>query len=156
MDPQLVEFDLTLSPQPGVALEDATLGNILQQFSDYVLGTGVAPIHLHLATNAPAINKASLIGDFTEVTVGEMPGYALLSMATALTPIKDTDGNWCVVFLASIVASGVGTGCTIQSIFLTDHADALVIGAAILPTPIPVVTTGQGFVGVLKCKVIGV
>lgn len=160
MDPVVIEFDLTLSPQPPVAIPDAQLKAVLLGLVNELVGDAPAD-HLHLASNVVPADKGHVVGDFTEVTVGEMPGYAASAFGAgpiiASQLVKDTDGNWCYITpLVEIIATGVGTGVTIQSVYITDNANAVLNGHANLASPIPVTMPGQGFVGVIKMKLLAV
>lgn len=111
-------------------------------------GTGV--IDIHLFTNDLTPTKVNALGDFTELTNVEVPGYLKKSVNWfAGTPYREQDGSWtCPNSLAdpSFVASADPPSAqTVFGFFATDSTDAILVGSGRFAVPFVFTKSGDGF-----------
>lgn len=118
----------------------------------------VAAMHLHLAAAPFTPSLAMLLTDFTEAT---FTGSTALDAGTGTQPIfyDVTDGLLTIVIQEPVggwtwtCTADPASPETIYGVYLTDNADAVLLGAMLLPTPVTISTSGQGLqVGNLTLK----
>lgn len=116
------------------------------------IGTAVTGVcHVHLYTNNLTPNKNNVLGDFTELTTVEVPGYlAAVANWWAGVPYREVDGSWSSpdsVPDPSFSATGVvPSPTTVYGIFVTDSTNLILLASGIFTTPFVFNSLGDGFV----------
>lgn len=129
-------------------IPDTLLPDVL---TDIELDTNFFPAGfvIRLYTNNLTPTKTNVIGDFTELTVVEVPGYAAVAPAWNGTPVRKQDGSWeDLASLATFVAAGgppPGPGTVVYGWYATDAAGTLLLGSGLFDTPFTFVQDGDGF-----------
>jgi hypothetical protein len=132
-------------------IPDANVGTLLTAML-LKLGTAVTGLtHLHLYTNDLTPTKTSVLGDFTELTNVEVPGYATGSVNWfAGVPFRRQDGVWeSPSSLADPHFTATGTvpaPIVVYGFFATDSTDAILLGAGRFTSPFTFMAVGDGFV----------
>lgn len=101
-----------------------------------------------LFTNNITPTKLSLVGDFTEATNVEVPGYAPVAGAWSGAPIRKVDGSWEDQGSAPLAFAASGPPPSPQVVygwFATNAAGTSLIGSGVFDTPFTFTTTGDGF-----------
>lgn len=108
-------------------------------------------IHVHLYTNSLSPSKTNVLGDFTELTNVEVPGYGP-SPANwfAGSPVRQPTGGWegpDSLADPSFLATGtVPSPIAVVGFFLTDSTNAILLGSGVFGTPFTFQSAGDGFV----------
>lgn len=107
---------------------------------------------LGLFTNTPSITPTTVLADLTEAT---FDGYARVTLTTWGAAFLDPNGNYAdsVAPTGTFTLTGTTVLETITGVFVLDK-DNVYMGAELLPTPIPLTSTGQQIVVVAQ-KVFG-
>lgn len=107
-------------------------------------------MNLHLASAAfvPSLDLA--IGSLTEATFtgyaaiagvsGTQPTYYDIATGLRVIELKPPSGGWHFACTGS-----TSLPQTIYGYYLTDHTNAILYGSALLPSPITLTASGQGF-----------
>jgi hypothetical protein len=106
-------------------------------------------MHVHLYKNALAPELDSVLGDFTEAT---FTGHTALAMTSGVQPVYYDALTGNLTILLQSPAGGLHWICTvtpvvpetIYGVYVTDTANAVLIGAVQLPTPQTISAAGQG------------
>lgn len=102
---------------------------------------------VRLYTNNFTPVKGSAVGDFTELTNVEVPGYVAVAGAWQGTPVRKADGSWedggtgPLNFAASAPPPSPQI---VYGWFATDSTGATLIGGGRFDTPFTFTTTGDG------------
>jgi hypothetical protein len=101
---------------------------------------------MRLYTNNLNPTKTNVPADFTELTIGQVPGYAAVAMTWGGAPIRDTAGEWVdYANDAAFVATGPPPAPQIvYGWFWTNAAGTVMVGAGLLVAPMTFVSTGDG------------
>jgi hypothetical protein len=102
---------------------------------------------VRLYTNNLIPTKANVIGDFTELTNVEVPGYAAVAGAWSGTPLRKQDGSWEDGGAGPLdyIASGAPPSPQIvYGWYATDAAKTTLIGSGAFPAPFTFTATGDG------------
>jgi len=103
---------------------------------------------LHLDTTDFTPTRATVLGDFTELTNIQVPGYVAAAPAWNGTPLRKADGSWeDLMALVSFIAAGgpPPVGITVYNWFLTDVAGTVLVASGRLSNPFTFVADGDGF-----------
>jgi hypothetical protein len=115
-----------------------------------VLGTAATGlVNVHLYTNVLTPTKNNVLGDFTELTNVEVPGYATKSANWfAGVPFRRQDGAWespSSLVDPDFVATGPPPGpISVYGFFATDSTNAILLGSGAFTVPFTFVQTGDG------------
>lgn len=118
---------------------------------ELALGTAITGlVHVHLYTNNLSPTKTNVLGDFTELTNVEVPGYAVKSANWfAGVPFRRSDGTWedpSSLVDPTFVATGAPpVPIVVYGAFLTDSTDAILVGSGIFTVPFTFTLIGDGF-----------
>jgi len=136
--PTIQRTDFSPDPQQWVLPESQ-----MKVFLD-ALRVLVNPGHIHLYVNDITPDKASVLGDFTEMVVGDVPGYGAAAMDRSVV-VRGDDGKWMLQFVAApIVCTGPTSGDNVAyGWFMTDAADAVLLGAGRFPAPVAFMVAGD-------------
>lgn len=104
---------------------------------------------VHLYTNAlsPPL-KTNVLGDFTEMTNVEVPGYAAVVAAWQGTPIRKPDGSWedgGTTPLHFGASANPPAPQICYGWYATDGASAVLLGAGSFDIPFTFSKAGDGF-----------
>ncbi len=120
-------------------IPDVTLKQILRD-SLAAAGHLNAP-NVHLFTNAVSPGRATQLGDLTEAN---FPGYVPIATAAAQIGSDPADTQIKMKFgSVTFVAGAILVPQQITGYFLTDNANAILLGAANLDTPFTMVHAGD-------------
>jgi hypothetical protein len=131
-------------------IPDANMSAVLTAI-ELALGTAVTGlVHVHLYTNNLTPSKTNVLGDFTELTVAEVPGYAAQSANWfAGVPFRRQDGNWedpsSLVDPTFAATGAVPAPVSVYGFFLTDSTDAILLGSGLFDSPFTFTAIGDGF-----------
>lgn len=101
---------------------------------------------LRLYTNNLTPTKSSVIGDFTQLTNVQVPGYAAVAIAWDGTPVRNQDGAW-VDYGTDALFSATGAPPAPQIVYgwyMTDAANTVLVGSGRFATAFTYVQTGDG------------
>lgn len=90
----------------------------------------------------------TVLGDFTELTALEVPGYAPAALGWAGAPIRKNDGSWEDQGLAPIpfgATSDPAAPVPVYNWYATDAGGTTLIGSGHLDVPFTFSTSGDGF-----------
>lgn len=145
MQPIPVQWPFVVGPNGGFT--DAMLRALLVGL--YGAPTGLMINNndtLHLFKNNFNPTKNNVLGDFTEVTVVDFPGYAPQQVGAPAGPGRDVDGNWENNAIAALqwIVNGVPlpAGIPVYGVFLTDNAGALLKGFYRFANPVTLGAVG--------------
>lgn len=102
---------------------------------------------LHLYTNNLIPTRNNVVGDFTELTNVEVPGYVVTAPTWNGTPVRNPSGSWEDRGSVSLFAA-TGTVPSPQIVYgwyATNSAGSVLIGAGALATPFTYTKNGDGF-----------
>lgn len=102
---------------------------------------------LRLYTNNLTPLPTSVVGDFTELTNVEVPGYTPATPTWNAAPYANNDGSWTDnMTLAPFTATGAASPpTTVYGWFLTDSGKTTLLGAGLLDAPFTFSLSGDGF-----------
>lgn len=104
---------------------------------------------VRLYTAGPATpNKESVIGDFTELTNAQVPGYTSVPGAWVGIPVRKADGSWedqGVGPLQYKATAPPPVAITVLGWYATDAAKTTLIGSGAFVTPFTFTLNGDGF-----------
>lgn len=115
------------------------------------MGTAVTGLlHLHLFTNDFTPDKDSVLGDFTELTNVEVPGYVEADVNWfAGVPFRRSDGSWespnSEPDASFIATSAPPAPIVVYGYFLTDSTNAILKGSGRFTSPYTFELIGDGF-----------
>lgn len=93
--------------------------------------------NVHLMTNVPAITPDMAIGSLTEAAY---TGYATVALPAVAGPVREDDAIQSVIATVNFVApSPLTTTATITGYYITDSTNAILYGAELFETPVPMV-----------------
>lgn len=102
---------------------------------------------LKLYTDNSTPDKGTVVGDLTELTNVQVPGYAPIAPSWNGTPIRKGDGSWeDLGSISTFIAAG-GPPPAPQIVygwFMTDAAGTTLIGAGRFDAPFTFVSDGDG------------
>lgn len=119
---------------------------ILALENDATIFPGGFVVRLYTVNVTPT--KASVPGDFTELTNVQVPGYAPVAPAWAGTPVRKPDGSWEDQGAALLHYEATGAPPAPQIVFgwyATDAAGTVLLGAGVFDVPFTFQTLGDGF-----------
>lgn len=107
-------------------------------------------VHIHLFTNDLTPTKTNALGDFTEATNVEVPGYAAASANWfAGTPFRQSLGAWeCPSSLPDPAFRASGSPPSPQIVYgwyATDSTDAILLDSGRFNVPFTFTLSGDGF-----------
>lgn len=128
-------------------LPDALLSEILLAIEG---DTAIFPAgwDIRLFSNDITPDPASVIGDFVEVIVGDVPGYAPVAGSWAGVPVRKADGSWedQGTGPSAFQATGATTGANVAfGWFATEGAGATLVGSGRFDDPFNFAAAGDGF-----------
>lgn len=103
---------------------------------------------VRLYSNNLVPSKSNVIGDFTELTNVQVPGYAPVAGAWAGLPIRKNDGSWEDQGAAPLHFGATGPPPVPQVAFgwfATNAAGTVLIGSGRFTNPFTFTSTGDGF-----------
>lgn len=114
--------------------------------------TGLASataMHLHIFSNPVTVSLDMQLTDFVECT---FTGSGALNAGTGVQPDFYDAGDGLLTILIKEPAGGWTWTCTVDPVapenvygcFLTDNADAVLLGAFLLDNPVTILAAGQG------------
>lgn len=112
------------------------------------VGTGALKVHLYGNNLTPT--RTSVLGDFTEVTNVEVPGYvAADANYFAGVPFRQPTGGWegpDSLADPSFVATGAPpVPKVVYGFFVTDTTNAILLGSGVFNSPFTFTLSGDGF-----------
>lgn len=127
-------------------LPDALLSEIISALE---LDTNLFPagMTLRLYTNDLTPTRANVVGDFTELTNVEVPGYVATTPAWNGTPLRKQDGSWeDLTDLNSFIAAGgpPPTAIPVYGWFLTNSGGTALVAAGRFDSTFTFVADGDG------------
>jgi hypothetical protein len=132
-------------------LPDVTMGQLLTAIQA-ILGTvSTGLVHIHLFVNNLTPTKNNVLGDFTELTSAEVPGYAAASANWyAGVPRRLNTGAWedpSSLADPSFICAGSAPGSptTVYGWFATDSTNAILLGSGRFAVPFTFTLLGDGF-----------
>lgn len=110
--------------------------------------TGVVDVHLYTNNLTPTRN--SVLGDFTELTTVQVPGYAKgVVNWFAGVPFRRQDGAWespsSLVDPRFAATGAVPAPVLVYGFFLTDSTDAILLGSGRFAVGFTFMKVGDGF-----------
>ncbi len=132
-------------------LPDSLIGAILTAILKTLGTTSTGLVNIHLFTNNFTPGKNTVLSDFTELTTGEVPGYAV-AMANwfAGVPHRLNSGSWeSPDSLAdpsfACTGSAPPSPQAVYGWYATDTTDAILLGSGTFSTPYTFAQIGDGF-----------
>lgn len=102
-----------------------------------------------LYTNNLTPTKSNVVGDFTQLTNVEVPGYAPVAGSWMGAPVRKQDGSWEDQGSAPLPFKATGAPPSPQIVYgwyATDAAGTTLIGSGLFAVPFTFVLNGDGFV----------
>lgn len=131
-------------------IPDANMAGVITAILAQLGTTGTGAVKIHLYTNNLSPTKANVLGDFTELTTMEVPGYAAASANWfAGVPFRQPTGGWegpDSLADPSFVATGAPPSPQIvYGWFATDSSNAILLGSGQFTNPFTFSLSGDGF-----------
>ena len=134
-----------------LVVPDVNMSGVLTAILAQMGTVGTGLVHVHLYTNNLIPTKTNVLGDFTELTNVEVPGYAAQSANWfAGVPVRQPTGGWegpDSLADPTFIATGAPPApIAVVGYFLTDSTDAILLGSGAFASPFTFQSTGDGFV----------
>jgi hypothetical protein len=103
---------------------------------------------VRLYTNDFTPTKSNVVGDFTQLTNVEVPGYVAVALAWGGTPVRKQDGSW--EDLGALINYSAAGGpppapIVVYGWYLTDAGNTAVFGSGRFASPFTFSADGDGF-----------
>lgn len=128
-------------------LPDVEVAEIITALEADVLIFPAAGV-VRLFTNDFTPLKSSVVGDFTQLTNVQVPGYAAVALAWNGTPVRKQDGSWeDLGALMNYLAAGgpPPAPIVVYGWYLTDAGNTAVFGSGRFAAPFTFSADGDGF-----------
>lgn len=152
---QPIRAVMPITVVPGMGLTDHQLQLLLEAVLSPAGLILAGTDHMHLYKNNFTPGKNNVLADFSEVLVGDLPGYAPQALPLTIEG-RDVDGNWeadTSPLQWIVTGAALASALTVYGFFITDAANAVLKAWYKFPTPVVLLNVGDQVVTSAGAKV---